>query len=414
MPDIDDVALLKNVLTMILAGGQGERLYPLTKNRAKPAVRFGGIYRIIDFTLSNCIHSNLRRIYVLTQYNSVSLDRHLQLGWSILNSELGEYIYSIPPQQRTATRWYRGTADAIFQNIYTLQQERPERVLILSGDHVYKMDYSRMLRFHHDAGADLTVACVQVPLARASQFGIMSIDGKSRVLGFAEKPENPQPVPGDPEHALASMGIYVFDTEVLVRTLSEDARRDTAHDFGRNIIPTLVEKGRVFAYNFSDGNRNPSSIYWRDIGLIDTYWEANMDLVDAAPEFDLYDPAWPIRTYQAPQPPARVLLSGATTETLGTANAIIASGCVVTDAHLDRCILSSGVRVEAGASVSQSILMEGVVVGNGARLDRAIVDRDVVIPPGCQIGGDLEVDRQQFTVSSGGVVVVPQGLSIEF
>ena len=412
MPDSDIISLLRNTLTLILAGGQGERLHPLTRDRAKPAVPFGGIYRIIDFTLSNCLNSGLRRIYVLTQYKSSSLDLHLRLGWSILSNELGEYIYTIPPQQRLADLWYRGTSDAIFQNIYTLEQERPDRVLILSGDHVYKMDYSGILASHQETGADLTVACVEVPLGRAGQLGNMEIDTEARIVGFEEKPENPRPVPGDPHHALASMGVYVFNTDVLVRTVSEDSRRESAHDFGRNIIPDLVKKGRVYAYNFKHGNRN-STAYWRDIGLLDTYWEANMDLVSDAPEFGLDDTDWPIRTYQEPYPPTRIQLTGGIPGESAAVNAIISGGCVVTDARVEQCILSYGARVESGARVSESILMEGVVVGSGATVHRAIVDKDVYIPPGCRIGLDHERDQRLFTVTPNGVVVVPKGLPVE-
>ena len=412
MHESDTISLLRNTLTLILAGGQGERLHPLTRDRAKPAVPFGGIYRIVDFTLSNCLNSGLRRIYALTQYKSSSLDLHLRLGWSILSNELGEYIYTIPPQQRLADLWYRGTADAIFQNIYTLEQERPDRVLILSGDHVYKMDYSGMLASHLETGADLTVACVEVPLGRAGQLGVMEIDAESRIVGFQEKPENPRSVPDDPHHALVSMGVYVFNTDSLVQTVSEDARRESAHDFGRNIIPDLVRSGRVYAYNFKHGNRN-STVYWRDIGLLDTYWEANMDLVSDRPEFGLNDTDWPIRTYQEPYPPTRIRLTGGIPGDTVAANAIISGGCVVTDAQLDQCVLSYGARVESGAQVSESILMEGVVVGSGATVRRAIIDKDVFIPPGCHIGLDHERDQRLFTVTPSGVVVVPKGLPVE-
>ncbi len=408
MPEIDNVALLKKTLTMILSGGQGERLYPLTKDRAKPAVPFGGIYRIIDFTLSNCLNSNLRRIYLLTQYKSSSLDLHLHLGWSILNNELGEYIYTIPPQKRLSDHWYRGTADAIFQNIYTLEQERPDRVLILSGDHIYKMDYSQMLRFHCEQEAELTVACVEVPLQQATQLGVMDIDANNRIVGFQEKPQNPPPMPGNPSQALASMGVYVFNTDSLVRTLVADARRDTAHDFGKNIIPALVEKGRVFAYNFKNGNRNPGSVYWRDIGLIDTYWAANMDLVDDTPEFNLYDKSWPVRTYQESYPPAHLHQGNGS-----VTRAIVSGGSRVTDATLDQCVLSYDVTVEPGAHITESILMEGVVVGKNARLHRVIVDKDVVIPEGCTIGLDPEADRRRFTVAPNGVSIIPKGLPVE-
>jgi len=408
----DDVSLLRNTLTMILAGGQGERLYPLTKDRAKPAVPFGGIYRIIDFTLSNCLNSSLRRIYVLTQYKSSSLDRHLRLGWSLLSDELGEFIYTIPPQQRMANQWYRGTADAIFQNIYTLEEERPERVLLLSGDHVYKMDYRTMLESHCSTGADLTVACIEVPVAQASQLGVMEVDADSRVVGFEEKPAEPRGLPGRPGTALASMGIYIFNTHTLVRTLVDDARQNTDHDFGKNIIPALVERGGVFAYNFQEGNQNHTA-YWRDIGVLDAYWQANLDLVDLSPEFDLYDPSWPVRTYPEPYPPARVFAGcgGRSEPTL--LRAIVSGGGVLSDCHIDRSVLSYGVRVGAGAEVHDSILHEGVCIGDGAQVSRAILDKHAVVPPGARVGYDLEDDRLRYTVTPGNVVVVPKGLHVE-
>ena len=412
MSNFDDISLLRNTLTMILAGGQGERLYPLTRDRAKPAVPFGGIYRIIDFTLSNCLNSSLRRIYVLTQYKSSSLERHLRLGWSLLNDELGEFIYTIPPQFRMADQWYQGTADAIFQNIYTLEEERPDRVLILSGDHIYKMDYRPMLEFHCEADADLTVACIEVPLEQATQLGVMEIDDRSRIVGFEEKPSHPHALPGDPARALASMGIYIFNSKTLVRTLVEDAKRDTAHDFGKNIIPALVKKGEVFAYNFKHGNRNPK-VYWRDIGRLDAYWEANMDLVSNTPEFDLYDRDWTIRTYHEPYPPARILLAGKAQAGATAATSIVSGGCLITDSRVEQCILSCDVRVEEGAEVTESILQENVAVGKGARLKRTIVDKHVVIPAGCQIGFDPEEDRRRFTVTPQGLVVVPKGMLIE-
>ncbi len=305
MPDVPERAplhLLQNTLTFLLAGGQGERLYPLTRDRAKPAVPFGGVYRIVDFTLSNCLNSHLRKIYVLTQYRSSSLDHHIQGGWSILSPELGEYVFTLPPQLRLAQNWYRGTADAILHNLYVLEQERPERVLIVSGDHVYKMDYGAMVARHHAAHAELTIACIEVPLDVAPELGIMQIDSEGRIIGFEEKPQNPKPLPGSTTHALASMGVYVFETEILARYVSEDAKRDTAHDFGKNIIPAVVKNGQAFAFNFKDGNRNPT-VYWRDIGLLDAYWQAHMDLVEPEPPFDLFDPSWPIRTYNPPCPP---------------------------------------------------------------------------------------------------------------
>ncbi len=398
---------LQNTLTMILAGGQGSRLYPLTRNQAKPAVPFGGLYRIIDFTLSNCLNSNLRRIYVLTQYMSTSLDRHLQRGWSIFNPELDEFIFEVPPQFRLAGNWYRGTADAIFQNIDILERERPDRVLILGGDHVYKMDYSKMLAFHNNANADLTVACIEVPIKNATELGVMAIDDESRIVGFEEKPDHPKPTPHNPNLALASMGIYIFSTEVLVRQLSEDAKRDTAHDFGQNIIPSMVDSGRVFAYNFKHGNRN-STVYWRDIGLLDAYWEANMDLVSETPEFDLYDPNWPIRTHTQPYPPSRLHIQPQNNSLL-----VVAQGCVIANARVERSVISAGVHIDSGAQITDSVLMEGVKVGANARLHRVIADEGVIIPDGAQIGINREDDRQRFTVTDGGVVAISKGLPIE-
>ena len=410
MTGIDSRSHVADTLAMVLAGGQGERLYPLTKERAKPAVPFGGSYKVIDFTLSNCLNSGLRRIYLLTQYNSTSLDRHVRLGWDILNIELGEFIFTIPPQQRSASSWYRGTADAIYQNVYLLQRERPPRVIILAGDHVYKMDYSQMLRFHDDVGADVTVGCVEVPIDRAAGLGIAQVDDQQRILEFVEKPEVPPPLPHDPRRALASMGIYVFNTETLVRSVADDAKRDTAHDFGRNIIPALVARQRAYAFNLRDANRNVASVYWRDIGHIDSYWEANMELVAPRPEFDLHDPEWPVRTYQAPQPPVRLVYGERAATPLP--NAVLASGSVVQDALLDRCVCSYGVRIEADAALSECVLMEGVVVRRGARLRRVIVGRDVEIPAHDSIGWDADADRRRFSVSPAGVTMVPDGMHL--
>ena len=407
MPTNNMSEILKNTLTMILAGGQGERLHPLTRNQAKPAVPFGGMYRIIDFTLSNCLNSGLRRLYVLTQYMSNTLDRHLQRGWSIFNPELNEFIFTVPPQFRLATSWYRGTADAIFQNVDILQRERPEHILILGGDHVYKMDYSRMIQFHIDQDADLTVACIEVPLKTATELGVMAIDEKNRVIGFEEKPKQPKPTPNNPDLALASMGIYVFNTHTLVRRLSEDAKRNTAHDFGKNIIPDMVDSGRVFAYNFKHGNRN-DNVYWRDIGLLDAYWEANMDLVSATPDFNLYDPTWPIRTYTPTYPPSRLHIGQQ-----GRSRVVVAQGCVVEDAQVERSVLSPGVHIGSGSVVSDSVLMEGVHIGKNVRLHKAIVDEGVHIPSNTQIGVDMSLDQKRFTLTQGGVVVIPKGIPVE-
>ena len=414
MRHTDLISLLRTTLTMILAGGQGERLYPLTRDRAKPAVPFGGIYRIIDFTLSNCVNSNLRRINLLTQYRSISLDRHLLLGWDIFSPELGEFLYTIPPQHRTRESWYRGTADAIYQNIYTLEQERPRQVLVLSGDHVYKMDYTPMLTHHEEKDADLTLACVEMPCDQARDLGVVEIDEASRVVGFEEKPTSPRPLRDNPDRSLVSMGVYIFRTETLVRSVAEDSKRETAHDFGRNIIPHLVSGGRVFAFRFQDKNRGKVN-YWRDIGTIDTYWEANMDLVATDPMFNLYDNAWPLRTYQEQYPPAKVVIEeeGGEERRNFVRNSLIAGGCILAGGRVERSILSYGVRVHKNSVVEDAILMEGVDVGREAHVRRAIIDKDVIIPPGCRIGCDPAQDQRRFKVTEKGIVVVPKGFPVD-
>ncbi|HIE51387.1 MAG TPA: glucose-1-phosphate adenylyltransferase [Armatimonadetes bacterium] len=402
--------LLDRAVAMLMAGGQGERLYPLTKDRAKPAVPFGGVYRIIDFTLSNCLNSGLRRIFVLTQYKSVSLHRHVLLAWNMFNYELGEYINLVPPQRRIGGSWYRGTADAIYQNIYLLEQERPDYVVILSGDHVYKMDYGPLLEFHVKKRAELTVACVEVPRKEASRLGVMEIDADCRVVGFQEKPADPKPLPDDPHTSLGSMGVYVFNTPKLVRVLTEDARTDSEHDFGKNIIPGMVAaQERVYAYRFQDENRNQVK-YWRDIGTIDSYYEANMDLVGVTPVFNLYDKDWPIRTYHPQLPPAKIVHTERPGEVL---NSLVANGCIVSGGRVAQSILSPGVHIHTGAEVTASILLEGVDVGRGARVHRAVVDKEVRIPPGDAIGLDPQQDRRRFKVTAKGIVVVPRGIILQ-
>ena len=401
---------LDRTLAMILAGGQGERLYPLTRDRAKPAVPFGGLYRIIDFTLSNCLNSGLRRVNVLTQYKSISLDRHLRLSWDVLNPELGEYINVIPPQQRTVSRWYRGTADAIYQNIYTLERARPERTFVLSGDHVYKMDYTRMLDCHIEKNADLTVACIPVDRDKASQLGVVEVDSDGRIVGFDEKPAEPKEIPGVPGRCLASMGVYLFNTDTLVREVSGDARRQTSHDFGRDVIPSMIRTKRVYVYGFADEEgRAP---YWRDIGLLDAYWEANMDLVSVKPELDLYEPGWPIRTYHEQMPPAKTVHDE--DERRGEAiNSLVCSGCIISGGHVESSILSPRVRVNSYATVTGSVLMDGVEVGRGAEVSRAIIDKDVKIPEGEKIGVDLDLDRARFVVTNSGIVAVQKEMPSE-
>jgi glucose-1-phosphate adenylyltransferase len=401
---------MKKVLAMILAGGRGERLYPLTRDRAKPAVCFGAIYRIIDFTLSNCLHSDIRRIYALTQYKSISLHRHIQLGWNILSTPLREFIGVIPAQQRIDEHWYQGTADAIFQNIYTLQQERPDLVLILSGDHIYKMDYRKMVAFHLENHADLTVAAIRMDQKLSREFGVIGVDKDWRIIGFEEKPEKPKTIPGDPEGILASMGVYVFNTEILVRRLIEDARSGSTHDFGKDIIPLMIRKDQVFSFDFRHGDQGRTG-YWRDVGTIDAYFEANMDLVSVTPQLNLYDSQWPILTYQPPYPPAKTVL--AEEGRVGTAlNSIISNGCIISGGSVRRSILSPNVNVHSYAEVEDSILMEGVDVGRYAKIRRTIIDKEVQIPKGMEIGYQLDEDAKRFTVTGSGIVVVPKGIRL--
>ncbi|MHB8843833.1 MAG: glucose-1-phosphate adenylyltransferase [Nitrospirota bacterium] len=403
-----------SILAMILAGGKGERLHPLTLHRAKPAVPFGGIYRIIDFTLSNCINSGIRKIAVLTQYKSLSLDKHLRLGWNFFSGDLDEYIISVPPQQRVGDKWYQGTADAIYQNIYMIEKDAPEHLLILAGDHIYKMDYAEMLRFHLQEKADATVAAIEVPIEQATSFGVIEVEGSCRIVGFEEKPEQPRSIPGRPDMAFASMGIYLFNTRTIVEHLHSDALEDTSHDFGRNIIPQMMGSSKVCAYNFIDENRK-SAKYWRDVGTIDAYWEANMDLVSVDPLLNLYDHAWPIRTHQTQNPPAKfVFAQEKKGGRLGIAlDSIVAHGSIVSGGRVQNSVLSPNVRVNSYSDVHGSILMENVDVGRRCRIRRAIIDKDVTIPPGTEIGYDLDEDRKRFHVTPSGIVVIGKGACVE-
>lgn len=401
---------MKKIATMLLAGGRGERLYPLTRDRAKPAVPFGAIYRIIDFTLSNCLNSDIRHIYILTQYKSTSLHRHIQLGWNVLSPILGEFIEVVPAQQRIDEHWYQGTADAIFQNLYILQHEKPDLVLILSGDHIYKMDYRKMIAFHIEKGADLTVAAIRMDRTMSKEFGVIEVDPGGRIIGFQEKPEDPRTIPGDPEGILASMGVYVFNTEIMIKRLIEDVRSDSSHDFGKDIIPSMIQKDRIFAFDFRQGDRGEKG-YWRDVGTIDAYYEANMDLVSVIPQLNLYDPEWPIFTHQAPYPPAKTVLLEE--GRIGTAlNSILSSGSIISGGSVKRSILSPRVSVHSYAEVEDSILLSGVDVGRHAKIRRAIIDKDVQIPQGMKIGYDLEQDARQFTVTASGIVVVPKWIKL--
>ncbi len=406
---------MKKVVTFILAGGKGERLFPLTKDRAKPAVPFGGIYRIIDIALSNCINSGIRRIHVLSQYKSFSLHRHLRQGWNIFNSELGEYIDVIPAQQRVGSNWYQGTADAIYQNIYTIEQEKPDQVLILAGDHIYKMNYSDMISAHRENNADMTVAVVELNKGSAGQFGIIETDGSNKVLGFQEKPKNPKTIPSKQNMVYASMGIYVFNRDILENEVTEDAAKVTSHDFGKDIIPQMLKKKRrVFSYNFKDENKK-EALYWRDIGTLDAYYEANMDLIQVTPIFNLYDKEWPIRTYHEQFSPAKTVFAGDDNpERIGLVlDSLIAGGCIVSGGRVQRSILSPNVRINSYSEIYDSILMEGVNVGRYAKIRRAIIDKDVNIPERTVIGYNQKDDKRRFSVSEGGVVVVAKGTEIK-
>ena len=397
-----------DVLVIVLAGGAGERLAPLTRDRAKPAVYFGGPYRIIDFVLSNCINSGLRHIFIATQYKSLSLSRHIRQGWTVVSEELGEFIELLPPQKRVGEHWYQGTADAVYQNLYSVLRENPKYVVVLGGDHVYKMDYQKMIRFHQDTAADVTLAAIEVPIEDGKRFGIVAVDDTERVTGFLEKPQNPPAMPGQPHLTLASMGIYVFDSEVMIKALEEDAAKpDSHHDFGKDIIPALIGQGRTYAYPFYDENKK-SAKYWRDIGTIDAYYEAQMDLCQVNPEFNMYDPEWPLRTYMPQAPPAKFVF--AEDWRRGEAqDSLISQGCIVSGSEIRGSILCPNVRVHSFCTIEDSILMPGVRVGRHARIRKAIIDRDVDIPRGALIGFNTEEDRRRHTVSEEGVVVVAPG-----
>ncbi len=411
----DRVVVYEDALVIVMAGGQGERLFPLTRDRSKPAVPFGGMYRIIDFTLSNTINSGFRKIYVLTQYKSVSLDRHIQLGWSsLLSSELEHWVQSVPPQLRVGQRWYEGTADAVFQNVYLIEQVRPARVLILSGDHIYKMDYSRMVDDHLAKGATGTVAAIEVPLEQARAFGVLEIDERQRIVAFHEKPADPRPVPGKPNRALVNMGVYCFETDPLIDELTRDsAAVASRHDFGHDILPAFADRGELYAYTFEDLNRKVEP-YWRDIGTLDSYYEASMDLVSVDPVFNLYDRDWPLRTRPRQEPPAKFVFAQESPEgRLGVAlDSIVCSGAIVSGGRVERSIVGPGARVNSRARVVDSVLMDGVDVGRDARISGAIIDKWVHIPPGFVVGEDPEVDSCRFMVSPSGVVVIPKGTEL--
>jgi len=404
---------MRETLGVLLAGGAGERLYPLTRDRAKPAVTFGGIYRIIDITLSNCLNSDLRRVYILTQYKALSLNRHIREGWSnIMATELGEFIEILPPMKRVSENWYMGTADAVYQNIYSIGSEQPKYVLILSGDHIYKMNYGRMQKQHRESGADVTIATILIDPAETRHFGVVEIDNSGRVVGFQEKPrETGIRSPYNPQMVSASMGIYLFNTDVLIPVLLKDAEDSTSkHDFGHDILPRMLDDYKVYSFNFIDENKK-EALYWRDVGTLEAYYEANMDLCAVAPVFNLYDSDWPIRTHMRQYPPAKFVFNdpGRTGE---AHDSVVSMGCIISGASVRNSVLSPDVRVNSYAHVDTSILCSHVNVGRHCRIRKAIIDRDVHIPEGTVIGYDTDADRKKYHVTDTGIAVVTRDYSL--
>jgi glucose-1-phosphate adenylyltransferase len=403
---------MKDTLGVLLAGGAGERLFPLTRDRAKPAVTFGGIYRIIDVTLSNCINSDLRRVYILTQYKALSLNRHIREGWNILGREVGEFVEVLPPMKRVSEQWYQGTADAVYQNIYSIGSEQPKYVLILSGDHIYKMNYGLMQKQHKESGADVTLATIQIDPGEVSRFGVVDADTDHRINGFEEKPkETALRSPYNPEKVSASMGIYLFNTDVLIPALLKDAEEpNSSHDFGKDILPKMVKDYRVYSFDFVDENQKEAQ-YWRDVGTLEAYYEANMDIVAVSPVFNLYDEHWPIRTHQRQYPPAKFVFaeSGRT----GTAlDSIVSAGTIISGSTVRNSVVSPDVRINSYSEIDSSILFSHVNVGRHCRIRRAIIDRDVHIPEGTTIGYDPEADRQRYFVTESGITVVTRDYSL--
>jgi len=404
---------MKDTLGVLLAGGAGERLFPLTRDRAKPAVTFGGNYRIIDVTLSNCINSDLRKVYILTQYKALSLNRHIREGWgTIVASELGEFIEILPPMKRVSENWYMGTADAVYQNIYSIGSEQPKYVMILSGDHIYKMNYDLMMRQHLDAGADVTLATILIDPSESSRFGVVDVDRSARVIGFEEKPKSTQlRSPFNPNMCSGSMGVYLFNTDVLLPALLKDAEDpDSSHDFGHDILPKLLNEYRVYAFNFIDENKK-EALYWRDVGTLDAYYDANMDCVAVSPVFNLYDKAWPIRTHQRQYPPAKFVFSEPGRTGMAV-DSVVSSGCIVSGATVRKSVLSPDVRVNSYAEVESCIVFSHVNIGRHCRIRRAIIDRDVHIPEGSVIGYDIEEDRCNYFVTDTGITVVTRDYSL--
>ena len=398
--------LTRQTLALVLAGGRGSRLEDLTKWRAKPAVPFGGKFRIIDFPLSNCINSGISQVGVITQYKSHSLMRHIQRGWGFLRGEMGEFVELLPAQQRIETSWYEGTANAVLQNLDIIRSHNPEYVLILAGDHVYKMDYGTMLAAHVEQEADVTVGCIEVPLEDANAFGVMSVDDKLRITEFVEKPDNPKPMPGQPGKALASMGIYVFSTKILFDELLRDHELSTlsSHDFGKDIIPSIIERLRVSAFPFRDPVNNKPA-YWRDVGTIDSLWQANMELIGVSPELNLYDSEWPIWTYQEQMPPAKFVFDDDNRRGYAV-DSMVAGGCIVSGAQVQRSLLFSKVIVHSFCTVEDTVIFPDVDIARNCKIRRAVIDRGCRIPEGTRIGYDAEQDAKRFYVSPKGIVLV--------
>lgn len=398
--------LTRKTLVLVLAGGEGSRLKDLTRWRAKPAVPIGGKYRIIDFALSNCVNSGLRKIGVLTQYKSHSLLRHLQRGWSFMRDEIGEFVEILPAQQRTDEKaWYKGTADALYQNLDIMRRHGSEYVVVLGGDHIYTMNYTKMLIQHVQSGADFTVGCVEVPREEATAFGVMSVADDMRIVDFTEKPEDPSPIPGNPDSALASMGIYVFSTRFLYDTLIEDADMNlSSHDFGKDIIPRKIQDSIAMAYDFRDDETGEPA-YWRDVGTIDSYWKVNMELCDIEPELNLYNRDWPIWTYQTQHPPAKFIFDDVGRRGVAI-DSLVSGGCIISGARVKRSIISFATTIESYSLIKDSVVLPKVSIGENCRITKAIIDKGCVIPDGTIIGEDVEEDKKRFHVSPEGTVLV--------
>ena len=409
-PTLQAHQLVRRTVALVLAGGRGARLKQLTDRRAKPAVYFGGKFRIVDFALSNCLNSGIRRMAVVTQYKSHSLLRHLQRGWSFLRAELNEMVDLLPAQQRVGEEhWYRGTADAIFQNLDIIRSSKPQYIVILAGDHIYKMDYSILLKDHVECGGGCTVACIEVPREEASAFGVMAVDEQRRITAFVEKPANPPAMPGDEGRSLASMGIYVFDAEYLYRLLEEDLRNpNSEHDFGKNVIPNAVSEGRAHAHPFQMScvsRKKDVTPYWRDVGTIDAFWSANLDLASTSPELDIYDTDWPLWTYQRQLPPAKFVPDSKGQHGVAV-NTLVSGGCIVSGSHVAHAVLFSEVRVHSYCRIERAVILPEVTIARHCRLSKVVIDRGCQIPQGMVVGEDAELDAQRFERTEGGVVLI--------